>query len=57
MKGNMMDELKHVFTAEKNSKTLKTYLDCSKGSLCFEVRNGDTLFYRGDSFEDEPIPR
>jgi hypothetical protein len=46
-----MDILRDVFTAKKDSKSLKTYLDCSEGSLCFEVRDGDKLIYRGDSFE------
>lgn len=51
MERNIMDDLIHVFTARKNSKSLKTYLDCSGGGYCFEVKDGDRLFYRGDSFE------
>jgi hypothetical protein len=47
-----MDELTGVFTAKKDSKSLKTYLDPSQGRYCFEVKDGDRLLYRGDSFEE-----
>ena len=46
-----MGDLILVFTARKNSKTLITYLDCSEGGYCFEVKDGEKLLYRGDSFE------
>jgi hypothetical protein len=46
-----MEQLIGVFTAKKDSKSLMTYLDCSEGSYCFEVKDGDKLLYRGDSFE------
>jgi hypothetical protein len=46
-----MDRLMNVFTASKDSKTLNRYLDCSDGNYCFEVKDGDLLLYRGDSFE------
>lgn len=46
-----MEGLVHVFTARKNSRSLNTYMDCSEGSFCFEVKDGDRLFYSGDSFE------
>jgi hypothetical protein len=51
MEGNVMDDLRNVFTVRKSSKSLKTYLNCSEGSHCFEVKDGDEIFYRGDSFE------
>jgi len=47
-----MSDLKQVFTATKNSKSLMTYLDCSEGCYCFEVKDGEKLLYSGDSFED-----
>jgi len=46
-----MDDLKDVFTVRKDSKSLKTYMDCSDGTYCFEVKDGDKILYRGGSFE------
>jgi hypothetical protein len=52
MERAIMGQLKHVFTASKNSKSLVTYLDSSEGGYCFEVKDGEELLYRGGSFED-----
>lgn len=57
-----MGALIGIFTAKKDSKSLETYLDCSEGTYCFEVKEGDKLLYRGDSFEkarqtyENPVP-
>jgi hypothetical protein len=51
MEKNIMDEPIHIFTVRKTSKSLNTYVDCSGEGYCFEVKDGDRLFYRGDSFE------
>ena len=46
-----MRELIGIFTAKKDSKTLETYLDAEEGTYCFEVKDGDRVLYRGDSFQ------
>ena len=44
--------MNEIFTATKDSRCLRTFVDSSgEGALCFEVKDGEKLLYRGTSFE------
>ncbi len=46
-----MYEARQVWSIEKDTKSLKTYLVPSTGNFRFEVKDHDEILYNGKSFE------